>query len=303
LPEVLHLLDGREPFVDVVARLRAVMAELDDVTGDLRGRSELIEEDPERLAVIRGRRQTLTDLRRKYGDDLTEVMAFHAAAADRLRELVEYDRRAADLDGLLAAAITAERAEAIVVGEARRRAAPVLAAAVQARLRELAMPDARIAVEVGTSGDDHPGDDVRFLLSANPGSPMLPLNRVASGGELARAMLALRLVLSEAGSSSGASTIVFDEVDAGVGGSAAVAVGAALAGLGRHHQVLIVTHLAQVAAAASSQIVVSKSVDGERTATTIRALTGDDRAVEVARMLSGDVSAAALEHARTLLDH
>ncbi|MGA1438907.1 MAG: hypothetical protein ACO4CU_03710 [Ilumatobacteraceae bacterium] len=251
--------------------------------------------------MIRRRRQTLTDLRRKYGDDLSDVMAFHAAAAARLGELVEYDRRAADLDRALTAAIDAERAEADWGGAARRRAAPWLAEAVEARLRQLAMPEARIAVDVGGHADDHPGDDVRFLLAANPGTPLLPLNRVASGGELARAMLALRLVLSEAGTATGAGTIVFDEVDAGVGGAAAVAVGSALADLGRHHQVLIVTHLAQVAAAASAQLVVAKAVENGSTSTTVRALAGDERAAEVARMLSGDDSEAALAHARTLL--
>ncbi|MGA1051503.1 MAG: DNA repair protein RecN [Ilumatobacteraceae bacterium] len=301
LPETLPLLGDREPFVDLIGRLRAAVADLDDLAGDLRARAEGIEEDPERLAVIRRRRQTLTDLRRKYGDDLSDVMAFHAAAAARLGELVEYDRRAADLDRALTAAIDAERAEAELVGVARRRAAPVLAEAVEARLRQLAMPEARIAVDVGGHADDHPGDDVRFLLAANPGTPLLPLNRVASGGELARAMLALRLVLSEAGTATGAGTIVFDEVDAGVGGAAAVAVGSALADLGRHHQVLIVTHLAQVAAAASAQLVVAKAVENGSTSTTVRALAGDERAAEVARMLSGDDSEAALAHARTLL--
>ncbi|MFZ9018131.1 MAG: DNA repair protein RecN, partial [Ilumatobacteraceae bacterium] len=166
---------------------------------------------------------------------------------------------------------------------------------------QLAMPEARSAVDGGGHADDHPGDDVRFLLAANPGTPLLPLNRVASGGELARAMLALRLVLSEAGTATGAGTIVFDEVDAGVGGAAAVAVGSALADLGRHHQVLIVTHLAQVAAAASAQLVVAKAVENGSTSTTVRALAGDERAAEVARMLSGDDSEAALAHARTLL--
>lgn len=301
LPEVLLLLGDREPFAEFVDRLRAVIAEIDDLTAGVRTRAETIEEDPERLAEIRRRRQTLTDLRRKYGDDLAAVMAFHAGAADRLRELLEYDRRAAGLDEVLSAAIAAERVEARRVGEARRHAAPLLASAVTERLRHLAMPDAHVAIEVGAHADDHPGDDVRFLLAANPGSPLLPLNRVASGGELARAMLALRLVLSEAGSSAGAATIVFDEVDAGVGGAAAVAVGAALADLGRHHQVLIVTHLAQVAALASTHLVVSKSVDGGSTSTSVRCLTDEDRAVEVARMLSGDTSPAAVEHARALL--
>jgi DNA repair protein RecN (Recombination protein N) len=301
LVAALQALGDREPYRDLADRLRGVVAELDDLAAELRDRAEAIEEDPERLGGIRERRQLLVDLRRKYGDDLAEVMAFHADAADRLRELQDYDRRAAELDAARRQALSDAHAAAAAVGRARRAAAPGLAAAVQDRLRALAMPHADVAVEVGTNADDHPGDDVRFLLAANPGSPLLPLARVASGGELARAMLALRLVLTDAGSADGASTLVFDEVDAGVGGAAAVAVGEALAALGAHHQVLIVTHLAQVAASASEQLVVSKRVAGGETFTSIAPVRGDARVAEVARMLGGDVSAPALDHARELL--
>jgi DNA repair protein RecN (Recombination protein N) len=164
------------------------------------------------------------------------------------------------------------------------------------------MPNAALGVEVGRSVDDHPGDEVRFLLSANPGSPMLPLNRVASGGELARAMLALRLVLTRSGERPGASTLVFDEVDAGIGGTAAAAVGAALADLGARHQVLIVTHLPQVAARATRQLVVAKTVHDGSTFTTVDEVDGEARIGEVARMLAGSDSDAAREHARDLLD-
>ena len=163
------------------------------------------------------------------------------------------------------------------------------------------MPNAAVAVEVGRSSDDDPGDEVRFLLSANPGSPVLPLHRVASGGELARAMLALRLVLVGAGGDGGAHTLVFDEVDAGIGGSAAAAVGAALADLGAHHQVLIVTHLPQVAAQATRQLVVAKSVHAEQTFTTVDEVDGDARVSEIARMLAGSETDAAIEHARDIL--
>jgi DNA repair protein RecN (Recombination protein N) len=129
---------------------------------------------------------------------------------------------------------------------------------------------------------------------------MLPLNRVASGGELARAMLALRLVLAGAGS-GGASTLVFDEVDAGIGGSAAAAVGAALADLGHHHQVLIVTHLPQVASQATRQLVVAKTVHADQTFTTVDEVAGDARVSEIARMLAGSETDAAIQHARDLL--
>ena len=294
-------LGDREPYHDLIERLYGLNAELTDVAAELRSRSEQIDENPERLAEIRVRRQLLADLRRKYGDDLAEVMVFHAEAEQRLRQLEQYDRRAAELDTARAAAAGAEREAARVVGERRRAVAPDLATAVEQRLRVLAMPNAAIGIEIGDGPDDHPGDAVRFLLSANPGSPMLPLNRVASGGELARAMLALRLVLSGAEHRGGASTLVFDEVDAGIGGSAAAAVGQALADLGTHHQVLVVTHLPQVAACATRQLVVAKTVRGGATFTSVQVVDGDQRVVEIARMLAGADTPAAVEHARDLL--
>lgn len=301
LTAVLHALGDRDPYRDLSERLHGVTAELDDITAELRDRAEGIDEDPERLAEIRERRQLLVDMRRKYGDDLGEVMSFHAEATRRLAELVDYDRRADQLDRARHDALAAERMAAEQVGAARRAAAPRLAAAVESRLRDLAMPHAHVAVDVGASPDDHPGDDVRFLLAANPGSPLLPLARVASGGELARAMLALRLVLADAGSGQGASTLVFDEVDAGIGGTAAVAVADALAALGAHHQVLIVTHLPQVAAIADEQLVVAKTVRAGHTFTSVDPVRGEARIAEVARMLGGDVSDAALGHARAML--
>jgi DNA repair protein RecN (Recombination protein N) len=146
-------------------------------------------------------------------------------------------------------------------------------------------------------GEPDPGDDVTFLLGANPGEAVLPLSKVASGGELARAMLALRLVLTDA-----PPTMVFDEVDAGVGGEAAQAVGRALAEVGQHHQVLVVTHLAQVAACARQQLGVRKEVSGGRTVAQAAVLHDDDRVVELARMLSGRPgSATARRHAEELL--
>ncbi len=164
------------------------------------------------------------------------------------------------------------------------------------------MPHVSVDVEIGDHADDHPGDRVQFLLAANPGSPLLPLTRVASGGELARAMLALRLVLSRAsGRSDVGRTLVFDEVDAGIGGAAAQAIGDALAQLGRSHQVLVVTHLAQVAAAADVQVSVAKSVRDGETFAEAASISGEERVVEIARMLSGSASASALEHARELL--
>ena len=304
LAAALGAVEGRAPFDDEASRLRDLLAEVDDLSADIRSHGESIDEAPERLAAIRERRQLLKNLRRKYGDDLESVMAFHADIADRLRELEHFDQRAAELDAQRQTALAGERRAAEAVGRRRREVGPQLAAAVEAELHRLAMPHAAIAVEVGEHADDHPGDRVQFLLAANPGSPLLPLTRVASGGELARAMLALRLVLSSATSPDVGRerTLVFDEVDAGIGGAAAQAIGEALAELGRSHQVLVVTHLAQVAARATTQISVAKSVEDGHTFATAVAIDGEVRVGEIARMLSGTASASALDHARELLD-
>jgi DNA repair protein RecN (Recombination protein N) len=169
-----------------------------------------------------------------------------------------------------------------------------LAAAVRNVVRTLAMPHAELEITIGAVP---PGDDVAFLIAVNPGLPLLPLSRVASGGELARTMLALRLVLTEA-----PETLVFDEVDAGIGGTAATAVGEALRRLAGRHQVMVVTHLAQVAALSDTQIMVTKTVAATVTTAAARMVEGNERVAEVARMLSGDRGGeSALLHAAELL--
>src|SRR5690606_1372265 len=177
---------------------------------------------------------------------------------------------------------------------ARRAAAPELAARIQENLAELAMPKARVEVEV--RGDD-PGDDVEILLAANPGAPPLPLAKDASGGERARTMLALRLVLTAAPPPP-----VSEAVDAGIGGQAAAAVGRALARLGRQHQVLVATRLPQVAAYADAQVRVAKHTDDATTVSEVAVLDHEERVVELSRMLSGQPdSDAARRHAAELL--
>ena len=302
LAAALHAIAERAPYRDASERTAALLAELDDLIGEVRRVTEGIEEDPARLAEVRERRQLLRDLCRKYGDDIAEVIGFGAEAATRLAELEGFEQRATELDAAMREATSAERAAARAVGEARREAAPRLAATVAERLRRLAMPHAEVAVEVGEHPDDHPGDAVRFLLAANPGSPLLPLSKVASGGELARAMLALRLVLTHEVAPHASSTLVFDEVDAGIGGATAIAVGEALAEVAARHQVLVVTHLAQVAARAARHVVVTKHVARGVTTAKATVVLDDDRVDEVARMLSGSDGDAARRHALELLD-
>ncbi len=293
LAQSISALGHRDALSEFANRLRTMQQELTDVAGDLRAKAESTEEDPDRLEEIRKRRQLLVDLRRKYGETLAEVIEYGRQAAQRLADLQGFEQRASELDAQRKVALADLAKAEKVVGTMRRVAGPKLASAVEAHLKTLAMNNASLAITVG----DDPGDEVTVLLSANPGSPLLPLTKVASGGELARTMLALRLVLTQA-----PGTLVFDEVDAGIGGTAAVAVAKSLADLGQKHQVLVVTHLAQVAAAAQTQINVAKTVRAKQTFASATVLSGQDRVDEIARMLSGGVAKdSAIEHARDLL--
>ncbi len=295
LAEASRLLGGSSPLAPFDARLRATMIDLSDLTGELRSVVETWEEDPQRLEQVRSRRQLFRELERKYGDDLAEVLAFAEQARERLAEIERQGRRAAALDQEIANALALVGAAEAEVAAARREAAPRFAAQVQATLHELAMGSARFSVSVEGDGA---ADDVEFLLGANPGEPLSPLAKTASGGELARTMLAIRLAVTDT-----QGVMVFDEVDAGVGGSAATAVGSALAELGHHAQVLVVTHLAQVAAQSDHHLGVAKSEHDGRTRTEVEALEGEARIVELSRMLSGSPgSDSARVHARELLE-
>lgn len=288
----------RSPFDDIRERLSAIQAEIIDISRELRGRSEASEENPERLDEIRQRRQLFRDLCRKYGENLAEVKSFLESSRARLTELESFEIRVQELEALRSEVLEEERAAARQVADVRRSAADALARDVSEKFPDLAMPRAR--VEILVEGED-PADEITMLMCSNPGSPLAPLSKVASGGELARTMLAIRLVLSQ-----GPPILVFDEVDAGIGGAAANALAQNLSSLSRTHQVLVVTHLAQVAAAADEHLVISKYLVGagssETTRTEVVSVSDEDRIDEVARMLSGHPdSVRARDHARELL--
>lgn len=295
-------LSGQRALLELSGRLRNLVAEISDGADDVRRMAESIEEDPARLAEIGARRRILGELRRKYGDTLGEVIAYRDRARGRLLELESHDATAAALAEERRRLESARCEAETAVAAARREAAGPFAREVEGRLAQLALPRARFEVVV----DGPAGESVTWMLGANPGEPALPLSRVASGGELARSMLAVRLVLGRVGAGPGdreARTLVFDEVDAGIGGEAATAVGRALAALSRDHQVLVVTHLAQVAAFADRHLVVVKDLEGARTVARVRPVDGEERVAELSRMLSGRPdSATARRHAEELLD-
>jgi len=254
------------------------------------------------LESVQTRRADLAGLVRKYGPTLDDVIRLLDDGSRRLVELDGDDDRLAHLDDDVAELRAEAERRAGVLGELRRASGADLSTRVSAELSALAMTGAEIVVEVsprdelGTSG----GDVVSLLLRPHPGSEPRPLGKGASGGELSRVMLALEVVMA---GSSDVPTFVFDEVDAGVGGSAAIEIGRRLAALAERAQVIVVTHLAQVAAFATNHLRVVKDASGEVTASSVHQLEGDERVAEMARLLSGlPDSSSGLEHARELLE-
>jgi len=293
LAEALTALLEREPFESIAERLYAMQAEVADLVDELRAASSAIDDDPASLHEVQARRELLTGLRRKYGADLAAVIEFGAQAQVRIDELRNHGERAAQVTARIQELQTERDLAAAELLAARQATAPKLSKKVQAELRRLALPKAQFEIQI----DGLAGRDVEFAVSMNPGAPLLPVAKVASGGELSRIMLALQLVVG-----GDTETVIYDEVDAGVGGEAALAIGQALAGVGSKHQVLVVTHLPQVAACADHQINIVKTITGRSTATELHDLDHDGRIIELARMLSGSPdSDNARAHAAELL--
>jgi DNA repair protein RecN (Recombination protein N) len=308
--EGLRRLPLDDPHLDELrARADALVAEATELARDVRAFGEGVAADPERLAALQDRHAVLRQLERKYGPELTDVLAYAAEAREQLAELERDEASAADLEDRIAEQRATLGSLAEDVRRGRRAAGERLAELVEQHLGELAMPHARFAVAVEPLPDGRHGpdgaDDVVFLLAPNPGEPPRPLGAAASGGERSRVSLAIEVALADV---DDVEVLVFDEVDAGIGGATAMAVGEKLArlasaGAGRARQVLCVTHLAQLAAFADVHHVVEKGVRDGRTVTSTRQVSDDARVPELSRMLGGDPTAAAgLDHARELLE-
>jgi DNA repair protein RecN (Recombination protein N) len=286
---------------ELTGRLAEVSYALGDLAADLARYLDRLDAEPGRLEWIASRRSALQGLTRKYGTGVDEVIAWSAEAAARLARLESSDEQIEELTARVAV-LDAELATlAQRISVARAEAAEGFSARVLGELAALAMPHARLVfaltpVELGPHGADH----VELLFSANPGSEPRSLAKVASGGELSRVRLALEVVLA---AGQGHRTLVFDEVDAGVGGRVAVEIGRRLAALAQHAQVVVVTHLAQVAAFADRHYVVVKSDDGQVTTSGVLAVAEEERAAELARMMAGlETTDSALAHAGELVE-
>jgi DNA repair protein RecN (Recombination protein N) len=260
-----------------------------------------MEFDPRRLEEIRARQDLLFRLKRKYGPELTDVLA----TAGRVREEIgELDSASFDLEGLeqeVASLREAFGEQVQGLTEARRTGGNQLEEAVMGLLPELGLGKGRFRVKLHPLSEPRAsgGERVEFLAALNPGFDPGPLSRIASGGELSRVMLALKSILARV---DAIPCLIFDEIDAGIGGEVALKVADKLRGVAANHQVFVITHLPQLASRAHQQLLVEKGEEGGLASTRVRELQGEERVVEVARMLGGDPdSPRSRDHARELL--
>ena len=294
-------LDGR--LAGSASRLAALAEEAADVAAEVRRYAERLDADPGRLEAVESRLALLDGLKRKHGGTIESALAERDRLERQVGAIEDLAGATAEAEAAVSRARQALEAGAARLGRARAAAARRMEKAVAGELGELSLEGARFEValrplqEIGPAG----AEEAEMMFSANPGEPMAPLARVASGGELARVMLAIKTV------SAGADrlpTLVFDEVDAGIGGEAAIQVGLRLKALGAGHQVLVVTHLAQIASFANHHLVVEKrpGADGRNVVAVRELISDEERAQELARMMSGGVTPKAIARARELLE-
>jgi DNA repair protein RecN (Recombination protein N) len=295
-------------FLEALASLESARAVIEDVSATARDYADGIDASPERLAEVEDRLALIDRLKRKYGSTVDEVIAYGEDAARKLNELENREETLRDLKKQLAGAAGAYLSAAQAVSKKRYSAARELAKLVEAEINQLAMK-AQFRIEV--SGSDEPArwtaagfDSVTYMISPNPGEPLHPVEQIASGGELSRVMLALKATIEAGKKSKGGAqrTLVFDEIDTGIGGRAAEAVGRKLKSLARANQVLCITHLPQIASFADHHYVIEKRETAGRTRTLVRALSTEERTEEIARMLSGaKLTETSRQHAEQLL--
>jgi DNA repair protein RecN (Recombination protein N) len=299
-------------FAEPAQQLASTRAIVQDISATVRDYADRIDASPERLAEIENRLALLDRLKRKYGSTLAEVIAFGEEAARKLAEIENRDEILKALRADLEKAAASYRTAARAVTADRAAAAKKLEKLAESQINDLAMK-ARFSIAVTPSEEPaawtaHGWDTVECRIATNPGEPIQPLDQIASGGEMSRVLLALKVSVEE-GANRGRSrktqiprTLVFDEIDIGIGGRAAEAVGQKLKALSRVQQVLCVTHLPQIAAFADQHLLIEKQEKQRRTQTSIRLLTPQERAEEIARMISGaTVTETSLRHAEQML--
>jgi DNA repair protein RecN (Recombination protein N) len=306
---VEELIRYEPKFQEAYAALDSARISVEDVGASLRDYAGGIEASPEHLAEVEDRRALLDRLKRKYGPGLDDVIQVGEEVTRKLAEVENKDEVLRRLQATLTAAAEKYLQVARFISSKRYDAAKKLERKVETEINELAMKS-QFRIEISSTDEDcnwTPSgfDQVEYMISTNPGEPLHPLQQIASGGELSRVMLALKASVESASrkkASAGQRTLIFDEIDTGIGGRAAEAVGKKLKSLSRSNQVLCVTHLPQIATFADHHYLIEKKRAGERTQTTVRLISGNERTEEIARMLSGaKVTETSLKHAEQML--
>lgn len=307
LGQVMHELSAHESLTPQLAALSESAADLyyraEDLTGELRAAAENLSFDAQEMEQVEQRSDLLHRLKSKYGDTIEEVLDYREKAAGELSSIEILDDTKKKLAQELQNVYNKLQLLAGKLSERRKATAKDIESTVEAELAYLNLDKTVFEISIVPMQpgvfDENGSDEVEFLISTNPGEQPRPLSKIVSGGELSRIMLALKAIL---GTKDGIETVIFDEIDAGVSGSSAEKIGRKLKELSKGRQVLCITHLAQIACLADKHLLIEKSVQGERTLTTVRQLGTQERVRELARLLSGEtVSRAALEHAAQML--
>ena len=292
-------------------RLEAAFYELSDISDEFSSYKSKLVYDPNRLQTVEERLSLIYNLKKKYASSVNAPLSEVFAYFEEAQRYIEENGDGNNKKDALAAEIKVLEKEVLAAADkltqARKATAATLNSEVDAILAKLGMKGTSFTVQINQkAGSDleqlcgpYGKDDIEFLISANPGNPPLPLAKIASGGELSRVMLALKTIFAQ---NDGVETLIFDEIDTGIGGEVAVAVGAHIKNLSKNRQIFCITHLASIAVYADNQIKIEKSVSGEITSSNVYPVEGEARVAEIARMLSGDSDTSqSLEHARSLL--
>ncbi len=295
-----ELADIDESAGEWLEEARSIAVQVQELSATISAYAQSVDADPSRLQWLEDRMALLQKLKRKYGGSVADIRQFLATTRERLQDLETRHERIAALETDIAAARDAVAKAGKALGKARRKAAGGMAEQITSELRDLGFAHGAFDVALTETAPGPTGtDEIEFGFMPNVGEPMRPLRAIASSGEISRVMLATKSVLAK---HDRIPVLVFDEIDANVGGEIGNSVGAKLAAVAGTHQVLCITHLPQVAIHGTTHLVVEKEVSGGRTRTQIRGLADDERAGEVARMLGGEeLTSVTLEHAREML--
>ncbi len=298
LAEIAELNPAVKSVYDVVSE---AVYSIEDASGELKSFADTVDFDEKALDETEERLDLISKLKRKYGSTIEAVLEYLSKIKSELNDIRLSNEKTAELQSELTKITAKLKAASECLTAIRRKSAEELQNKIEQSLRELNMEKARFCVEVEDSGayTENGADNVEFLISANPGEPLKPLVKIASGGELSRVMLAIKSIIAD---TDDVETLIFDEIDTGVSGNAALKIAKMLAKIGRKKQVVCITHLPQLASAANTHYLILKNTEGELASTTLAELDQNGRETELARIIDGgDISKTALSHAREML--